>query len=238
MIRSLYVLLWLIPVTIFFGMLAIVISIFDRSGNISHLCGRLWAKWILWTSGVCIDIRGLENISPDQSYIFAANHQSWYDILALLGYLPIQFRFLAKKELFRIPIFGWAMYSVGYIPIDRSSPKEALKSVKRAAVKVTEGTSIIIFPEGTRSINGEVKSFRTGGFALAIQSGKPIIPVSINGGHKVLPRNSLKVRSGKIMIALCRPIDSSPYSMRQKSELMERVRNAVLENFDRIRCEI
>lgn len=237
MIRSLYVLLWFIPLTIFFGILAIITSIFDKSGNISHLCGRLWAKWILWASGVCVDIRGLENISPNQSYIFAANHQSWYDTLVLLGYLPIQFRFLAKKELFKIPIFGWAMHSVGYIPIDRSSPREALKSMKRAAVKVREGISIIIFPEGTRSIDGEVKLFRTGGFALAIQSGRPIIPVSINGGHKVLPRDSLKVRSGRIMIALCRPIDSSPYSIHQKGELMERVRNVVLESFDRIRCE-
>lgn len=237
MIRSFYVLLWLIPLTAIFGTLAILTAIFDRSGNIAHHYGRLWAKCILWVSGVGVEVRELDNISSNQSYIFAANHQSYYDILALLGYLPVQFRFLAKKELFRIPIFGWAMYSAGYIPIDRSHPQKALKSLETAALKVTEGISVIIFPEGTRSPDGKVKSFRRGGFVLAIQSGKPVVPITIDGGYKVLPRGGLKVRSGKIKVVIGKPIDSTPYSINQKGELMQKVREVVVENFNRIRHE-
>ncbi len=235
MIRSFYVLLWLILLTAIWGTLIILTAIFDRSGNVSHLCGRLWAKMILRASSVGVEVHELENISSNQSYIFAANHQSYYDILALLGYLPVQFRFLARKELFRIPIFGWAMHSAGYIPVDRSRPREALKSLKRAALKVKQGKSIIIFPEGTRSPDGKVKSFRRGGFVLAIQSGKPVVPITIDGGYKVLPRGGLKVRSGNIKVVIGKPIDSTPYSINQKGELMQKVREVVVENFNRIR---
>ncbi|HIC90947.1 MAG TPA: 1-acyl-sn-glycerol-3-phosphate acyltransferase [Syntrophaceae bacterium] len=237
MIRSLYVLLCLIPLTAILGTLAILTAIFDRSGNIIHHYGKWWAKCILWASGVRVEVYGLENIGSNQGYILAANHQSYYDILALLGYLPVQFRFLAKKELFRIPIFGWAMYSAGHIPIDRSRPQKALKSLETAALRVPDGTSIIIFPEGTRSPDGKVKSFKRGGFVLAIQSRRPVVPVAIDGGYKILPRGSLKVRSGKIKVVIGEPIDSKPYSINQKGELMQKVRKMVVENFNRIRHE-
>ncbi len=237
MVRSFYVLLWLIPLTVFLGIMAILSSLLDRSGNIPHRCGRLWGKMMLWVSGVRVDIHGLDNIDPNRTYIFVANHQSWYDVLVLLGYLPNQFRWLAKKDLFRIPIFGWAMYSVGYIPVNRSHPRAALKSLKRAALRVKQGKSIVIFPEGTRTPDGEVKSFRAGGFILAIEAQRPIVPISISGSYRVLPRSSLRVRSGDIKVAIGVPIDTSAYSMGQRGELMEKVRKAVVENFNKIRYE-
>jgi 1-acyl-sn-glycerol-3-phosphate acyltransferase len=216
-------------------MMAILTSLFDRSGNIPHLCGRLWGKMTLWASNVRVIVHGLDNIDPQRTYIFAANHQSWYDILALLGHLPVQFRWLAKKSLFKIPIFGWSMHCVGYIPVDRSNPREGLKSLKRAALRVKQGKSIVIFPEGTRTPDGEVKSFKTGGFILAIKSEQPIVPVSISGSYMVLARGSRRVRSGEIRIALDIPIETSSYSSGQKGELMERVRKVVVENFSKMR---
>jgi 1-acyl-sn-glycerol-3-phosphate acyltransferase len=127
------------------------------------------------------------------------------------------------------------MHCVGYIPVDRSNPREGLKSLKRAALKVKQGKSIVIFPEGTRTPDGEVKSFKTGGFILAIKSEQPIVPVSISGSYMVLPRSSRRVRSGEIRIALGIPIETSSYSASQKGELMERVRRVVVENFSKMR---
>jgi 1-acyl-sn-glycerol-3-phosphate acyltransferase len=149
--------------TVILGTVAILLSLFDSSGNIPHLVARLWGKIQLRNTGTRVRMQGLENIDPQKSYILVSNHQSTFDILAFLGYLPIQFRWTAKAELFRIPFMGWAMSRIGYIPIERSSPKKAYRSMLRAAEVVRKGMSVIIFPEGTRSPNGNLHPIEPAG---------------------------------------------------------------------------
>ena len=179
--------------------------------------------------GIRVEVEGLENLQPNQSYIFAANHQSQIDIPALQGYLNADFRWLAKKELFKVPIWGAAMRKAGYIPVDRSHGRKALKSLEKAAKKIAEGTSVIIFPEGTRSIDGHLQPFKAGGMVLAIKAGVPLVPVGIVGTHEILPKGRLLIKPGRVKISLGQPIDTGEYHLKQKHELAQRLHEAVRE---------
>ncbi len=156
-----------------------------------------------------------------------ANHQGAFDIFALLAYLPIHFKWLAKEELFRIPIFGWAMGAAGYISIDRRGKKKALESIENAVTKIREGASVLIFPEGTRSPDGKIHPFKKGGFTLAIKAGVPIIPISIRGSREVLPRDSFRLKPGEIEIAIGKPISTHDKSMADRDSLMDNVKEAI-----------
>ncbi len=160
-----------------------------------------------------------------------ANHQGAYDIFALLAYLPIEFKWLAKEELFRIPILGWAMRAAGYISIDRKGKKKALESVERAVAKIQEGTSVLVFPEGTRSPDGKIHPFKRGGFTLAIRAGVPIVPISIRGSRDVLPRGSLRVKPGKIEIIVGECIRTDDRSLADREDLMKVLKGAIESNF-------
>jgi 1-acyl-sn-glycerol-3-phosphate acyltransferase len=185
---------------------------------------------LLLVSGVRVHVEGLEKIDVRHAYVFAANHQSQFDIFALLGYLPLQFRWLAKKELFRIPLFGTAMKHADYIPIDRTNRKQAFKSIDLAAAKVREGTSIVIFPEGTRSVDGKLKSFKKGGFFLAIKSGRPVVPVSISGTHEILPKDSFRLRPGAVWVYIGDPIPTEGLRLADKDWLISEVRRRIQIN--------
>ncbi len=226
-IRSAFLFLWLPAITLIFAIMAILSSLFDRSGVIPHLVARLWARLILWECGVKVSVEGLEKVKPGIPCIYAANHQSQFDILAVLGYLPVQFRWLAKKELFQIPIFGLAMRRAGYIPIDRSHPRKAIKSLEEAAQKIRSGTSVLIFPEGTRSTDGRLLPFKLGGITLALKSKSPIIPLAISGSRGVLPRGRLWVRPGHIKIIIGRMIETADYEPSQKNLLASKLREAI-----------
>lgn len=234
MIRTAVILAWTVVMTFICALLAIVTSFPSRGGNVPHLVGRFWAKSILFVSRVKVSVQGLEHIDPGATYLYMANHQSMFDILALLGYLPIQFRWLAKKELFRIPIFGYSMARVGYISIDRSNRKSAIKSLKEAAQKIARGVSVVVFPEGTRSPDGQVMQFKKGGFYLAIDSGRPIVPVVICGSHYVMPKGKLRVRPGRIVLSVNRPVETTPYK-KTKEVLMELIRSTMKTDLERIR---
>ncbi|MDY6852337.1 MAG: lysophospholipid acyltransferase family protein, partial [Thermodesulfobacteriota bacterium] len=186
---TLFVLILITPLII---VVATIWSIVDPSGNGSHLAARAWARILLWTSLVRVQVIGGEELDPGESYVFVANHTSAYDILVLLAYLPFQFRWLAKEELFKIPFFGWAMARVGYIPINRSNPRESARSLIKAAEKIKAGVSVVIFPEGTRSRDGLIHEFKRGSFTLAVRSGRPLVPVSISGTHRILPTKTLR----------------------------------------------
>jgi 1-acyl-sn-glycerol-3-phosphate acyltransferase len=190
----------------------------------------LWAAILLFVSGVRVRLIHAGEIIPGRSYIFAANHQSAFDILVLLARLPIQFRWLAKESLFKIPLFGWAMKRTGYIPINRSQAKKAYQSLLLAARKVKEGTSIVIFPEGTRQDTDTLGAFKKGGFVLALKSQKPIIPVSIIGSAKVLTKKGFWITPGEIKIVLGRPIPTEGLQNKDVEGLMHRVREAIEEN--------
>ncbi|MCK5554036.1 MAG: 1-acyl-sn-glycerol-3-phosphate acyltransferase [Deltaproteobacteria bacterium] len=230
MIRS--ALLWIsfVVSTVALSTLSFITYPLDRNGNIVHIYARWWAKIQLLVSGVRVKVKGLEHIGNEPAYIYMSNHQGAYDIFALLSCLPVQFRWIAKKELFAIPILGWAMSAANYISIDRSGKRKALESIKKAANKIKEGVSVVIFPEGTRSRDGSIQPFKRGGFTLAIQSGVPIIPITINGSWNVMPRDSMRVRPGEIQITIDRSIETAPFSLKDRNVLMEEIRKTVERN--------
>ncbi|PKN85791.1 MAG: hypothetical protein CVU51_08265 [Deltaproteobacteria bacterium HGW-Deltaproteobacteria-1] len=166
-----------------------------------------------------------------------ANHQSDFDILISLAYIPGQFRWIAKKELFAIPVFGQAMKSAGYIEIDRQHHEKAMQSLDLAALRIREGKSVMTFPEGTRSRDGEIKAFKQGLFYLAIQSGVPIVPISIIGSGAIMPKRSLKVKPGKITLVIDEPISVKDYTLENRQELISRVRQVIMKNYDEYRNE-
>jgi 1-acyl-sn-glycerol-3-phosphate acyltransferase len=236
MIRTAAISAWVVLITFICALGAIVASFLRKGGNLSHLVGRFWAKSILYVSRVKVSIQGLEHIDPRAAYVYMANHQSMFDILALLGYLPVQFRWLAKMELFQIPIFGYSMARVGYISIDRSNRKSAIKSLQKAAQKIAhEGVSVMIFPEGTRSEDGRIRPFKKGGFYLAIDSGRPIVPVVICGSHYIMPKGKLRIRPGRIVLSVNRPVDTAPYN-KTREVLMELVRSTMKTDLERMKA--
>ncbi|HAG50724.1 MAG: hypothetical protein A2X87_07835 [Deltaproteobacteria bacterium GWC2_42_51] len=234
-------LVWIIglPVTIFLFIFVLLSLIFDRSGNSIHRIGRLWGRILLFLSGVAIEIKGTENLLQGRPQILASNHQGAFDILALQAFIPMQFRWVAKKSLFKIPIVGWSMSLAGYVGIERERASSAYKSIEAAAERIKNGTSVLIFPEGTRSATGELLPFKRGGFLLAVKSGVPVIPISITGTKDIMKKGSVLINPGRIKIVIGRPIQTkSPLTpLYKKGEggiadekvLMDAVRKAIEE---------
>jgi 1-acyl-sn-glycerol-3-phosphate acyltransferase len=232
MIRTLYIAIWVVFATLVCGIVVIVLSFFLRSGNFMHKIARFWGKSILVVSRIKVSVKGLSNIDPSSPYIYMPNHQSNFDIPVLLGHLTVQFRWLAKKELFKIPIFGHAMRNVGYISIDRSDRQSAFESLKVAAEKIKSGVSVLIFPEGTRSRDGKIRPFKKGGFVMAIDSGVPIVPVVITGTRSIMPKGRFRVYPGHVSMVIHKPIETSIYTPETKDGLMEKVRRVICDNFE------
>lgn len=234
MIRTLLIILWILLVTGFFAILAIFVSFISKSGDLPHIVARIWAKCILVASGIKVTVKGRSNIDSAGYYIYMSNHLSNFDIPVLLAYLPVQFRWLAKAELFKIPLFGYAMQRAGYISIDRSNFRSAVQSLKRAAKNIRDGVSVLIFPEGTRSQDFNIQPFKKGGFVLAVDSGVPIIPVIIHGTWPIMPKKRVLVKPGNVVLEIAKPIKSSDYTRKTKEDLMEKVRNVLIESFEKV----
>ncbi len=220
---------WVVLGTIFIGVLVIVMSFFCKTGNCVHGLARLWGKSILWVSGIRVQTRGLDNLDLKQSYIFMSNHQSNLDIPVLYSALPVKFRWLAKAELFKIPIFGRSMQRAGYISIDRSDRSSAFESLARAAQIIRRGASVMIFPEGTRSMDGVLQPFKKGGFVLAVDAGTPIVPMVIRGTHEIMPKGRIMIRPRQVCVYIQSPVDTTIYTRDTKDLLMNRVRAAMQE---------
>jgi len=232
MIRTTFIILYVIPATAVLGIIAIIVSFFTRTGNPVHIVARIWAQSILMVSRIPVRVNGLSNIEPDKSYVYMANHQSNFDIPVLLGYLPVQFRWLAKAELFKIPVFGRAMRGAGYVKIDRFNQESAFESINEAAQKMKNGVSVMIFPEGTRSKNGRIRPFKKGGFVMAVDSGVPIVPVIIRGTWPIMAKSSLRINHGDVEMEIAKPIDTTGYSKETKEELMNKGRTVIRQKFD------
>lgn len=238
-------LLWLLglPVTIFLFIIVLLSLIFDRSGNSIHSIGGLWSRILLFLSGAAVDIKGAEHLLKDKPQILASNHQGAFDILALQAFIPIQFRWVAKMSLFKIPLVGWSMSLAGYIGIERTRAGSAYKSIEEAAEKIKNGTSVLIFPEGTRSRSGELLPFKRGSFLLAVKSGVPVIPISIKGTRDIMKKGSILIKPGLIKVVIGEPIqiisphpeDASPLPksgegrIDDEKVLMDKVRQAIGE---------
>ena len=188
---------------------------------------RCWGKTICRLANVRVRIEGLDRIDPKQIYIFAGNHASQFDIFAFQGYFPYDFRWIAKKELFSLPLFGQAMHQVGYIPIDRSHGRQAMKSLDDAAAKIAAGKSVLIFPEGTRSEDGRLKEFKAGAILLAIKAGVPIVPMGFNGSYQVLPKGKVLANGGEIVLRIGAPIATEGFKAKDKQQLALDLHQAV-----------
>ncbi len=234
MVRTFFVWTCIGVATVALGLLAFVTYPFDRKGRIIHHYARLWGKVALLANRVKVEVEGLEKIPGKGPYVFMSNHQGSYDIFALLGHLPFQFKWLAKEELFAIPFFGWTMTAAGYISIDREGSRKTVEAINQAARKIREGMSVVVFPEGTRSPNGSVQPFKKGGFTLAIKSQVPIVPVAISGSYEIMPKDRLSARQGQIRIRLDRPIETKEHRLKDRLALMDRVKQSISKNLELI----
>jgi len=229
--RSALYVLTLIVATFVGAVLALLLGPFSRTGDPVLWLARRWARVLLWSAGVKVIVNMEAQLDPRRPYVFAANHLSTVDIFALFVALPVNIRFIAKKQLGQIPLFGWAMAAGRFIFIDRKNPGAARKSIDRAAARIREGSSVAIFPEGTRSRDGLLGPFKKGGFHLAQQAGVPVVPIAIKGAGEVMPPGSVLVRPGPVIVTVGAPIETKDLTeAADRNALVERVRSEIERN--------
>ncbi len=216
--------------------LAVLVDFRISSNNAAtaQIYPRIWAKILTRIAGIRVRVTGMENIDPKATYVFTGNHCSQLDIYSFQGYFPHDFRWIAKKELFNVPIFGAAMRKVGFISIDRARGRKALKSLNLAAERIGAGSSVLIFPEGTRSTNGRMQPFKAGAILLAIRSGVPVVPVGFNNTSRLLPKGKLLPSGGEIIIRIGHPIPTENYTPKEKKALAAILHDRVAELLDPI----
>ncbi len=209
--------------TIVMGTISMLASLFDRTGNTQHRLARVWGRMLLAVSFIRVRAEGVEKLDPAHAYVFAANHASYMDIPALLLRLPHQFRFFAKKSLYKIPFMGTHLRNAGHIPVDRSSPRASLKSMTAGARIVTErGVSMLLFPEGGRS-PVRLREFKEGAAYIAIKAGVPVVPIAIVGMRRLLPVGSIHIRSGTATVRVGDPIPTGGLTLSDRVELNQRL---------------
>ena len=211
-------------------MSAVLARIVDPSGKRSHQVARLWSKLLCVLNGIKVEIKGLEHVNPNSAQILVANHQSFFDIFTLSGYIPIQIRWMAKASLFRIPFVGWAMQAAGYISVDRENKRKAYQSFLTTVDKLKSGSSVVIFPEGTRSVDGKIGPFKKGSHLLAIRSGAPMVPVAIIGTGNIIRKGSAKIFPGPVRIILLPPVIAD--KSKNEEAVMDEIRTAICKTID------
>jgi 1-acyl-sn-glycerol-3-phosphate acyltransferase len=230
MVRFVLLNAFLVICSILFCLWGIAISVGDPKGRRVHAyCAVPWSKVILRVFGVKVRVLGLENLEGHIPRIYMVNHQSYFDIFTLLANLPVQFKFVLKAELMKIPFLGPAMRKARYVGIERDDPRKAVKSMNEAAERFRDGASILIFPEGTRSPDGQLQAFKPGGFHLALKIKGDVVPVSIAGTHRIVPKGSLRVQKGEVTMVIGKPVRIHEYSKKTMDQLMERVHEALFQ---------
>ncbi len=209
-----------------------VAGLIDSSGDSSHVIARWWGKGILLVSGIRVHVKGLEHIDPNKQYIFFSNHQSIYDIFVLLAFLPVQFRYIIKRELYKVPFLNLAMWAARYIPLDRGKSFSAMRSLKKAIEALKQGKSIMVFPEGTRSQTGEVGEFKRGSMLIASSTKKPVVPVSINGTFNIMPKGTRLLHHTDVYLTFFKPIEVSKLNKKEQKLLGEDVRSIIVKNIE------
>ncbi len=229
MIRAIIFAIALVVLTSVMGSVIILIGFFQSYSKFSyHQILRRWARMLIWISGSRVRLSGVENLDPQRCYVLVSNHQSHVDIPALVGYLPIHMTIIAKKELFKIPIFAQAMRALGILEIDRSNRAKSFATLKRAAEVMREKKlSVLAFPEGTRSEDGKMKAFKKGPFVLGIQSEMAILPITIDGTYPMLPKGKLGIRPGDIRIQIHPAIETTDFSFEKRNELIDQVHHTI-----------
>ncbi|MEI6758710.1 MAG: 1-acyl-sn-glycerol-3-phosphate acyltransferase [Chlorobium sp.] len=210
-LRTLLFFFILIPV-MFFGLLwSVFVNMLDPTGDGFHKVTAWWGRFSAKLFGISIEVTGQENYNPDQNYLVISNHAGMADIPLLLGIMNLNLRFVAKEELGKIPLFGNVIKKAGFVMIKRGQNREALKSLLQASEVLKSGRSVHIFPEGTRSLTGELLPFKRGAFLVAQKGGAPVLPVTIIGSHLITPKKSLKINKGKIRVIISKPIPPSQF---------------------------
>ena len=222
---------WLAIAPLLVAIPILPLSIFKVNSNIIFSFVRLWARIILKISGASLNVTGTESLDKNQSYIIISNHQSHFDGPALAAGLGLQFRWIAKKELLKIPIFGHALKAAGNIFIDRGDRETAMKSIQEGVQHLPKGAGIMVFAEGTRSEKGTIGKFKKGGFIAAIQTGFPILPVTIKGSSTALPKGGIIFHPCTIDVKVGDVIESSSYRIEQIDELVATTREIIQSNY-------
>lgn len=222
-----YLIAWplLVVLTVFTAVFT-VCTVFWKNAEFVHKVQQFWSRSFFWLMFLPVSVDGQEHIVPGQSYVFVANHQSMFDVWLVYGWLPVIFKWLMKAELRKVPFVGTGCKAAGHIFIDRRSTKAAMESLKEVEKQLVNGVCTVIFPEGTRSLNGEVGRFKRGAFQIAWDLGLPIIPLSLDGCYEVLPKGKPFVYRAPIHMHIGEPIDLKQFS--DPNEAIEAVRNAVI----------
>jgi len=224
MFRTIWAVIVAIVVTIPLAIAVMFIALLSSSSPWIDPVIRLWARLILWGAGIEIRSDGIERIDRGQRYILIANHHTYFDIPCIFAAIPQPIRFMAKKSLFSIPIFGWAIGRAGFIPIDRKNRRTAVKSFDLAVNRIRKGNTIVIFPEEGRSREMAMRPFQRGAFLLAIRSELPILPLAIDGTYEVFKVGAKRITPGVVTIRVGTPIETVGVSVRAKETLLDQSR--------------
>jgi len=232
LLRGVWALVVLAVVTPLCGIPSAVISLVHRGSDVTMRLGRIWSRSMLWATGARVRYEGLDRAAATLPCIYISNHQSNVDIWALIAVLPVQTRFVAKQSLFRIPALGWAMSASGFIPIDRTNRSRAIRSLRAAAARIRDGRPVVLFPEGTRSLDGRLGEFKKGPFHLALRAGVPIVPIAIGGSGRVLPSGTIRCRPGPVAVRFLESIDVGKFASDDHDGLRRVVRGAIAAKLD------
>ena len=214
------------------GAAAVAIAPFDGRHDGFHWISRTYSRIVLKIFGIRVATQGAEHLQPGRSYVYVANHASYFDIPAVVHGVPDRIHIVYKKELERIPFFGWGLkFGRTYIAVDRGRGTEAAKSLEAAIQKIRSGASVLLFAEGTRTKDGKLQPFKRGAFNLAVKAGVPVVPVTINGSYKILPRNTFTVNRGTIELIIDKPIEIYSDGKDEELKLMEVVHNILQEHY-------
>ena len=226
--RPIWVALNLIVGTFVLSLMVVIAALLRHRGGFYHWAARTWSRWAIWASGSRVEVEGMEHLALDHPQIIASNHQSWFDVFALAATIPKRYRFIAKEELRRIPLFGLAWESAGHISIDRKDRSKAIRALDTAAeVMHKDHSAIVIFPEGTRSPTGELLPFKKGAFMMALRTGIEILPAACIGTRAIQKKGDWRVWKGRIIVRFGPPIDSSQFDEEHREELMLVVRERI-----------
>jgi 1-acyl-sn-glycerol-3-phosphate acyltransferase len=212
-----------------FGTVSLLASLVDKTGRAQHWIARVWARGCVWISGSRLTVRGAENFRKHPVAVYASNHTSYMDTPVVFASLPLQFRILAKKELWSMPFIGWYLSRSGQIPIDTANPHATLSSLGAGVRALRAGMPLFVFPEGSRTPTGELQAFLSGAAYLAIRAQVPLVPIALSGVYDLLPIHTRHFFPGELTLAVGQPISTAGMTIRQTEELTERLRTAIEE---------
>jgi 1-acyl-sn-glycerol-3-phosphate acyltransferase len=215
--------------TIILGFLSLACSLFDSSGKVQHSFARLWSRMILGTIGAKMQVQGLDKIDTTKAQVYVVNHLSALDIPVLYLYLPFQFRILAKKELFSYPFMGWHLRRSGQIPVVLENPRASVRSLNLAVAAIRDGKSLVIFPEGGRSPDGQLQAFMGGAFYAAIKAQVDVVPIALVGTYEMLKMNTWHIKPGPVQMLVGEPIRTAGMSNRDIEKVTNKARDTIAE---------